>query len=65
MKQLPTIVPENKTVYIGSRKFVEGDIIPPSLKSGIEVIVNEKPKVQIFDSPESVSSRKSFFNSKE
>ena len=23
------IVPENKTIYIGKRKFVEGEVLPP------------------------------------
>ena len=26
------IVPKGKTVYIGARKFVEGDVIPPAIK---------------------------------
>lgn len=36
------IVEEGKTVYIGARKFIEGDIIPPEVNRGVEIIVNNK-----------------------
>jgi hypothetical protein len=41
------IVPENKTVYIGARRFVEGDVLPPFVRINIPVAKiekEEKPK---------------------
>jgi hypothetical protein len=39
---IPVIVGKNQIFYIGSRRFVEGDIIPSALSSGIEIIRNDK-----------------------
>lgn len=36
------IVGKNQTFYIGGRRFVEGDVIPSSLNSGIEIIKKDK-----------------------
>lgn len=38
------IVEKGKRVYVGGRKFVEGDILPQFLDSGVEVIIN-KPEI--------------------
>ena len=36
------IVPKNKKVYIGARRFIEGDILPPYLGFNLENKKEEK-----------------------
>jgi hypothetical protein len=40
------IVPKGKTVYIGARKFVEGDVIPPAIKLEIPELTKKEAVVK-------------------
>jgi hypothetical protein len=40
------IVPKGKTVYIGARKFVEGDVIPPAIKLEIPELTKKEAAVK-------------------
>jgi hypothetical protein len=39
------IVPKNKRVYIGSRRFVEGDLLPPGVQIVSEIPTFTKEEV--------------------
>jgi hypothetical protein len=60
------IVPKNKTVCIGSRKFVEGDIIPPFVggisfeEKEVEEIIKNNDSIEpdeIIEDPKKVTRR--------
>lgn len=56
-----TIVEKGKTFYIGARKFVEGDVIPPSVNQGVEIIINREP---IIEEPEEIKKPKRKYRSR-
>ena len=47
-------VPKNKTVYVGARRFIEGDILPPHISFEIPTLTKEqveKIEAEIEDRP--------------
>ena len=44
-----TTVPKGKTLYIGARRFVEGEILPPHL--AIDLPVDRREKFEDYEKP--------------
>ena len=36
------LVPKNKTIYIGSRRFIEGDVLPPFVMLDMPVMTKKQ-----------------------
>jgi hypothetical protein len=53
------IVPKGKTVYIGARKFVEGDVIPPAIKLEIPEMTKKEAAAKAKKESKSKSSFRS------
>ncbi len=39
-------VPKGKTIYIGARRFVEGEVLPPHFRIDLPVVKRDEPEKQ-------------------
>lgn len=40
------LVPKNKTIYIGARRFVEGDLLPPFVQFEIPIMTKKQAEIK-------------------